>query len=608
MRAHRTVSRSSDHLRVLSLLTLLIGVLAAVLLPASAASADVDDFDYSSWDATYEISLDDEGRSVARVTETLVAEFPDHDQNKGIVRGYPKRFAGSGLSIRILSVKDAAGKAVPFETESEDGALFVLTGTDAYVHGSQTYVIEYEMRDLMPHGTESENDEFMWNLLPTDSTQDVSRFHADLVFSPELAEALTGDTACYLGEYGATAQCALPAPAPVDGGAAFTVDAEEIPAGTTITVAIGFRAGTVTQPPARQPDPTADWGAPVIGLGSVLASVGTFFAVTGHQRRRRKATGVVVAQFDVPADMPPLVATNLLPKKPNPVPAQFVHLAVNGALRLEENETAGRKRPVLRLVDRSAARHALDESMMTALFGKDLTTREIPKSSQKFAKAMTKQVNAAEREAHRRGWLTKERSPLAVVLGIVSIVLFAGTVGFLIYVASQDRDSVGPATIAMILAMIGVIVGSIAAFMKHEVMTPAGAERYEYLQGVHEFIRVAETDRLRMLQSYTGAERRRDGVVDVVHLYEKLLPYAMLLGEEKSWGKVLETQYEQTGSPAWIYTAGSYHVSSHISQFSAEASSAANYSPPSSSGGFSGGSTGGGFAGGGGGGGFSGGR
>ena len=38
------------------------------------------------------------------------------------------------------------------------------------------------------------------------------------------------------------------------------------------------------------------------------------------------------------------------------------------------------------------------------------------------------------------------------------------------------------------------------------------------LAGVREFIRVAEEDRLRMLQSYSGAERRQDGSVNVVVL------------------------------------------------------------------------------------------
>ena len=587
--------------RFVTLLALTLGMLTAVSLPASA-SADVDDFNYSSWDSRYEISLDSEGRAVAHVTETVVAEFPDFDQNKGIVRGYSERYEGSGLDLRIISVKDADGKSVPFDTESDDGMLYVLTGTDDYVRGQQTYAIEYEMRDLMIYGTKTKSDEFYWNLLPLQSTQSIDRFHAEIAFSADLTTELTGNAACYQGVAGSTDRCDLVGPTPSDGTSVFTVDANDLAAGEGITTAIGFTPHTVTQPAARQPDPLLDWSAPALGIGSVLAAVGSFFGAAALRRSRRKGTGVVVAQFDVPADMPPLVATTLLPKKPNPIPAQIVHLAVNGALRLEDD--AKRKRPAVRVVDTAAVRHNLDNSTMQALFN-GAETRTIPRSSEKFAKRMGKLIKSGKREADKRGWFTKQRSGLAMALGIVSILLFVGVVIFLIAVASQDRDALGIAAVALMLSLIATIGGSIPAFMKHEVLTPAGAEQYEYLQGVHEFIRVAEADRLRMLQSYSGADRRSDGSVDVVHLYEKLLPYAMLFGEERSWSEVLETQYAES-SPGWIDTAGAFGIYSHVSRFSSRTASASTYSAPSSS--SSGGSSGGGFSGGGGGGGFSGGR
>ncbi len=196
MRPHLLRSRPHATRRILVVLALAVGTIAAALLPASAASADVDDFSYSSWVSDYRVSLDADGHAVAHVTETVVAEFPQTDQNKGIIRGYPERYEGAGLSLRILSVKDAEGRDVPFETESEDGMLLVLTGDDDYVHGSNTYVIESTMRDFMIHGSKSRNDEFYWNLLPLNSTQAIGRFRATVTFAPPLADALTGDTAC----------------------------------------------------------------------------------------------------------------------------------------------------------------------------------------------------------------------------------------------------------------------------------------------------------------------------------------------------------------------------------------------------------------------------
>ncbi|MGB3376963.1 MAG: DUF2207 domain-containing protein, partial [Microbacterium sp.] len=344
------------------------------------------------------------------------------------------------------------------------------------------------------------------------------------------------------------------------------------------------------------------------GLGSIGLAVGAWVSVAALKRRRRVATGIIVAQFDVPAELPPLVAAALVPGAPNPVPAQMVHLAVQGAVRLEEEqrEASGKERPALRLMNSSLARDPLDTALLDAVFTGDTTVRRIPRSSTKFAKRMDKLVRRGRSEAKRRGWLTEERSRGAMAFGWASVAMVAVTVAFVVWSATKDRDLLPLSILALILAITAVAITSFVAFGKHTVLTPAGAERYEYLQGVKEFIRVAEADRLKMLQSYQGAERRSDGTVDVVHLYEKLLPYAMLLGQEKSWTQVLETTYSAESSrPGWIDVAAGVSISTRLSHYSTAMSSAATYSPSSSSGG---GSTGGGFSGGGGGGGFSGGR
>ncbi|WP_309127446.1 DUF2207 domain-containing protein [Microbacterium sp.] len=614
MRALPNLRRIDLRRRLIAAAAVLLALLAGSVLSASAASAevDVDDFDYSSWNARYEVSLDDHGRAVAHVTETMVAEFPGSDQNKGIVRGYPERYQGAGLSLSIRSVTDGAGRPVPYETESDDGVLYVLTGDDSYVHGSTTYVIEYTMRDVMIAGGETGRDEFYWDLLPLDSTQAIGSFRADVVFDPELAGALTGDAACYRGEQGSARTCSLDGPADVDGAAMFSVSSGERAAGDGVTIAVGFEPGTVTQPESRTPNPLADIGPAVVAGGSLAAGAGVLGSVAAFTRRRRVATGVIIAQYDVPADMPPLAAAPLIPGADHPVPAQLVHLAVRGALRIEEAPSAkgGASRPSLRLLDRGAAASDLDLRTLDALFGGEKTVRTLPAKSEKFSGRMAKLLDRGVEDAARRGWTTKERSPLAAAFGWISAGLLACALAFLIWSISLDRDTLPLAVIAFIVAAVGTLFTLFIAFARHTVLTPDGARWHEHLMGVREFIRVAEADRIRMLQSYEGAERRADGGVDTVLLYEHLLPYAMLLGEEKSWAKVLEQTYADAGTtPAWTDAARGTGFALWMSSFSSSTQSAATYSSPtsgSSSG--VGGSTGGGFSGGGGGGGFSGGR
>lgn len=583
---------------------MMVGLLAAVLLPASAASADVDDFSYSSWEAHYAVSLDDDGRAVAHVTETLVAEFPDADQNKGIVRGYPERYEGAGISLDIVSVKDADGQPMPYETESDDGMLYVLTGDDDYVHGATTYVIEYTMRDFMVTGSKSHNDEFYWDLLPLDSTQPIDRVDIELSFFGALAHAFTGDSACYEGGYGSSRRCDLDGPRTDGDAQVFRVTSGERDAGDGITLAIGFDAGTVTQPAARQPDPVADFGAAGFGAGALALLTGSWFAVARLARKRRIATGIIVAQFDVPDELEPLTAAALIPRSPNPIPAELVHLAVQGAVRLEEE--ADSKRPSVRLLDREAVTAPLDLATLDAVFTGGSRLRVIPRTNEKFAKRMTKLAAKGKAAAKTHGWVTTERSRAAMALAGVGIALLLGAVALLVWNLTLDRDMLPLSVAAVIFTFTAAVITSFVAFGKHTVLTRDGAERYEYLMGLKEFIRVAEADRMRMLQSYQGAERRSDGQVDVVHLYEKLLPYAMLFGEEKTWTQVLQTAYDTADThPIWIAHAANISIGANLSRYSQSVRSAASYSASSSS---SGGSMGGGFSGGGGGGGFSGGR
>lgn len=593
--------------------TLLLSVAALMFAspPAAASSPErmvgVDDFDFSSWDATYEVGIDDEGRATLHVEETRVAEFPESDQNRGIVAGYPDSYQGAGLDTTIISVRDESGEDVPYEIEEDDGLVYVLTGDDEYVHGSTTYVIEYEMRDVILAATETEVDEFYWDLLPLTSTQDVDAFRAEIVFDDTLATHLTGDASCYRGRQGSTDTCELSA-----AQAAFTVEARDLTAGEGITVAIALDAGTVSQPPARLPNAATDVLPYFVGAGAVLAGVGAWLAKGAMARSRRKGTGIVVAQYDVPDAMPPLLAGQIIPRAKNAVSAQIIHLAVRGMLRLEELPEAGEKakgrRPRLRRLD-ARAPDPLDQRSLTALFGdsKGRSEMRMPRNSKSFAARIAQLLTTAADEAQHRGLTERRRSIAAVIIQTVALVAFAVMLALLMWSLVTGRASAGVLFFVTVMCAVLLIVTSIVAFSKHTVLTREGALQLEYLEGVREFIRVAEADRLRMLQSYSGAERRDDSGVEVIHVYERLLPYAILFGQENEWGEVLESAYgREQFTPTW-YDGTTYAIAARVVYFSSATRVASHYSAPASSSG-AGGSSGGGFSGGGGGGGFSGGR
>ena len=141
---------------------------------------------------------------------------------------------------------------------------------------------------------------------------------------------------------------------------------------------------------------------------------------------------------------------------------------------------------------------------------------------------------------------------------------------------------------------------------KYHEHTIKGLEISRYMDGLKLYIKMAETERIKFLQSVENVDTSDDGIVK---LHEKLLPYAALLGLEKSWMKELEKYYEieNIEKPDWYNVGLNYSAFTTVNTLMHSAT-ARPIDTSSSSGGFSSssgssGGGGGGFSGGGGGGG-----
>ena len=142
----------------------ILAVAAAVLLPAAAASADTSAFTFDSFDADYTITRADDGTSHLDVVETIVARFPDFDQNRGIIRAIPNDYNGVDLGTVVNSVTDEKGAAVPFETSSASGFVDLALGTNDFVHGAVTYVISYSQHNVVRSFQDTHSNEFYWDI------------------------------------------------------------------------------------------------------------------------------------------------------------------------------------------------------------------------------------------------------------------------------------------------------------------------------------------------------------------------------------------------------------------------------------------------------------
>lgn len=606
--------------RIAAAITALLFFGAASIAGAtSAAAADLNDFVIESFTGEYQLGVDESGRSSLRTTEHVVAVFPDYDQNRGLRRDLVRVYDGHDTSLQLESVTDETGKPRDYTTETNGDYLTVTIAVPEgqYVHGAQHYVLEYTQRDVTRHFEDTAADEFYWDINGTGWQQPFGTVTATVRLDDTLANAFSGASACYRGTFGEANPCEI-----VGGGAEFTAEVTELAPEENMSIALGFDPGTFASAPTPpvpflQRVPLLIWG----GVASTLGGIAVF--ITALIRGRSSRTGrAIIAQYEPPDGVNAATAAELLRARKKAMTATLLDLAVRRKIRLLRDE------PMNRYGVESIDATGLDTTeswVYERLFDGRRATSVDPGTREWFTQKSTKLGDTASSlrqrvkiEMKKQG-LVRSASGAAIIWVIVLAVL--GLALPLIH-----SIVLGQFVLMTILLAVGINVliwglfGMIAALAKGRRLTHEGALLLDHLKCLREYIRLAEADRIRMLQSATGAEVDEQFIVRV---YERLLPYAVIFGFENEWQGELERYYRES-TPDWfagegvslgtgsgsasftnvfpLTTFASSVASSPTAQSTASFSSAGSGSGSSFSS-FSGGSSGGGFSGGGGGGG-----
>jgi uncharacterized membrane protein YgcG len=578
---------------------MIIGVALTGGVIASPASADVTDFTFASMDVDYTLTRAEDGVSEVRVVEAFVAVFPETDQNRGMQRLIPESYLGAPLEVDLVSVTDADGRARPVEIESDDGHLVVTSRADDYVHGEQTYVFTYTMRNAVRAFDDTRADEFYWNVNGLDWAQPFGRVTASLHVDADLAAELTGSQACYAGPRDATAECPIEAQPGPGGAVTVRAEATDLAPGETLTIAVGFTAGTFT------PFDASYFGSPwgwLQALSAILLLMALAWAIALRMRRLGDAAGrpTIIAEYTPPTVVDALESAVLLGKPTKAIPAEVLEQAVVGSIRIVE----GKKRWLggvdleAHLVDRGRA-DGDGRMLLDGLFGEGATAGAVfsfGRQDTRLSAAARAILAAAGKELVLRGLRREVALRLRALPVVLAFIAAAGVVGFGILALTAGVVAWVPVVVMIAGALV---LFAVCGLVARKPLTALGAETRDHLAGLKIFIEWTEADRIRMLQSPGGAERVAVDAGDpgqMLRIYETLLPYAVVFGQEKEWADRLAVLYDSTGTPGWYVGTSGFNAaafSSGIGSLSSASSAAST----------SGGSTGGGSAGGGGGGG-----
>lgn len=576
---------------------------SAAEVTTAGVTAGVNDFAFDSFDGQYTLSRDSAGRSTLTTVETLVARFPGADQNHGIRRELVDSYDGHPTDLTITSVTDEHGTPRSYKMSSEDGFRTLTIADRAFVHGRQTYVITYTSHNVTRQFADTKVDEFYWDTNGTGWKQPFARVTAEVHLRSALRAKLTGKADAVSGREGEDG------PATIEKtGDGFAVSAMNLAPRENLSFAVGFDRGTFT--PRDDSFLSAPWPSlSLIGTLAALLVAGWALFLRRTRLRDAPSRGVIVPEYLPPREASLLLSAVISGTTAKSTPAQILALAVAGNLRIIEVGASGLSRKPsyeLEFVNADGA-DADAAEFLHAVFGATLTPgeqRDLKKNDQKVVKrlaALSKRVTA---DATTNGY--RRRAPAGLLgLLVLASVITAGA-GLVFAIISLSSAHGNAALSAVFVGLSVVAFGTSVALISHTPLETKGVELRDYLKGLREYISLAEADRLRYLQSPEGAERMpvaTDDARQVVRINERLLPYAVLFGIEKSWAEELGHYYERVGeTPTWYVGSGDFNAAlfaSSIGSVSVSASSA--YS--SASGGSGGGAVSGGGGGGGGGGG-----
>lgn len=231
--------------------------------------------------------------------------------------------------------------------------------------------------------------------------------------------------------------------------------------------------------------------------------------------------------------------------------AVLVDLAVRRKVRLlRPAADDGKRAPIAVEMVEGAPLAGSEVAALEALFGRESSStrvRRLSADSRRLTQRVRTVLAAEEQKGISAGLLRAGRRTWPTVL--LRILAVGGIFSSLFVALGASVQDLGMDWGAFAAAMAGFVV-VIAVFF----VTPRPWRRFTtqaepfraHLAGMREYIDLAEKAPLRMLQSVQGAlpsadvsPQARDEGLQRFHLHERLLPYAVLFGMEKSWLKTL---------------------------------------------------------------------
>lgn len=551
--------------------------------------------------------------------------------------------------------------------KDEDEYIIYIGKKSEYVHGKQVYTLEYDFYNVISefdqfginlsgeHSNRVEYQELYWDTNGTGWSQKFNSLTANLHLPADIAKNLRSGTSCYVGYYGQNGQsrCTITSndestyspsankSTTIDTGikaseVVLTFETKNLIARENLTFAVNFNAGTF-----NVPDLPKDYTMVIITIiAATICAIILFFTIrhylkNGYKKRKFYKSLFIAPQYTPEKSYHVAEATLLsMTKTENSYVATLLELATSKKVSIKKGEPTkilkkdtwslkinsiddltDSQTDLLKILNGGKSIKGVDEIQIK----KHTATSTLASLSRLYLTDATDNLKKLKLFEDKTKSAKNSNAVLFIIIFVSVFVFIWSSAIFAIFgaLAKTIASAIGSGhgvmvgaeilplvSAAMVIVTIITTTIILAINSKYKKYTEKGLKSAAYLEGLKLYIKMAEADRIKFLQSVKGADMSEKGIVK---LYETLLPYAALFGLEDSWMDEFNKYCKEINySPDWYdgdeFLTG-YILGSMVSNVSSTISSSTSYSSTSSgSSSFSSGG-GGGFSGGGGGGG-----
>ena len=540
----------------------------------------------------FEVEIDINRDGSINVKELIVYDFGNEEKH-GIFRDIPYKYKVGGGSFKLrffdFSVTDKNGNDIIFDVDNYKESKRIKIGDPgALISGVQNYEIEYKVERVLNFF--DDYDELYWNVTGNEWVTSIRQSKA-IVNLPVGVNIEELKFECFTGKSGSNAKCVSSRLNFIakDKADSIIFSDDSLKPGDGITIVIGFPKGIIEKP---------SWFKIFLEIAKdnwivVLPLFVLIFFIYFWNRYGKDPLGrkTIIAEFTAPDNLSPAEVGTIIDERAHKkdVSAEIVNLAVRGHIKITCIEKKGiLKADDYELEKLTAKEDALNEfqyALLKALFA-DKEKIRLSDLKDKFYKNLNDIIDRIYQATVNKGYFPKNPKKVrGFYVGLAIAVLVIG------WFVGPFLGWIGVASV-WVTGILILIFGSVMP-----KKTKKGVLTREKILGLKMYLEVAEKDRI----NFHNAPEKKPEV------FEKLLPFAIVLGVEKKWAKQFEDIYQE--SPKWYSAAGARNFSalalaSSLNSFQSQANSTLASMPSSASSGgsgFSGGGSGGGFGGGGGG-------